>query len=71
MNCTKYDIKNEERATSNQKDFNGSNSARSVKMIAMILEFNAKIYTTQSKFELDHAIMEAQDNYQQKMENDK
>ena len=70
VNCTKYIIKNGERATSNQKDFNDSNSARSIKMIAMIPEFNAKICTAQLKLELYHTIMEAQDEYQQQMGNE-
>ena len=34
MNCNKYAIENEERAMLNQKDFNESNSIRSIKMIS-------------------------------------
>ena len=67
MNCNKYAIENEERATSNQKEFNESNSIRSIKMMSLIPEFNAKICTAQTKLELDHAIMDAHDEYQQKM----
>ena len=67
MNCNKYAIENEERATSNQKEFNESNSNRYIKMISLIPEFNAKICTAQTKLELDHAIMDAHDEYQQKM----
>ena len=68
MNCNKYAIENEERATSNQKEFNESNSIRSIKMMSLIPEFETKICRAQTKLELDHAIMDAQDEYQRRMD---
>ena len=70
MNCNKYAIENEERAMSNQKDFNESNSIRYIKMISAIPRLNAKICVAQTKLELDDAIMEAQDEFQQEMGNE-
>ena len=67
MNCNQYALENEERAMLNQKEFNESNSIRSIKMISMIPGFNAKICMAQTKLELDQAIMDAQDEYQQEM----
>ena len=70
MNCNKYAIENEERAISNQKEFNESNSIKSIKMMSAILRLNAKICVAQTKLELDEAIMEAQDKFQQEMDSE-
>ena len=55
---------------SNQKEFNESNSIRSIKMTSAIPRLNAKICVAQTKLELDYAIMEAQYEFQQEMGNE-